>query len=205
MAEEQIFFESAGVEAGRPSEPMFGRCRGGHLPPTPAVWRESMHNNVVKSLVKAYKKANFTTLRFNFRGVGRSAGLYDEGTGEQVDVQGAVAYLEGLGLTGIQLAGYSFGAWVNALAINKMHTVASMIMVSPPVNFIDFSFLNYTPQLQLIITGAQDDIASPDMIQEMLPGWNENAAFRIIQGADHFYGRKTGEIESIVEAFLNQS
>ena len=204
VAEEQIFFESAGLKL----EGLLSRCSGdagvviSHPHPQ---YGGSMHNNVVKSLVKAYNKANFTTLRFNFRGVGRSAGLYDEGVGEQVDVQGAAAYLEGLGLGDIQLAGYSFGAWVNALAINKMHTVASMIMVSPPVNFIDFSFLNYTERLQLIITGAQDDIAPPHMIQEMLPGWNENAAFRIIQGADHFYGRKTGEIESIVEAFLTQS
>jgi len=204
VAEESVLFESGDLKL----EGLLNRGLGDAgvviTHPHPQ-YGGSMHNNVVESLVKAYKRANFTTLRFNFRGVGGSAGFYDEGRGEQLDVQGAAAYLEGLGLTAIQLVGYSFGAWVNALAIHKMHGVAAMIMVSPPVNFIDFSFLSHTPQLQLIITGAQDDMAPPHMIQEMLPGWNENAAFRIIQGADHFYGGKTGEIESIVDAFLTQS
>ncbi|EFK05657.1 conserved hypothetical protein [delta proteobacterium NaphS2] len=204
VAEEQVFFESADLKL----EGLLNRGSGDAgvviTHPHPQ-YGGSMHNNVVESVVKAFKKANFTTLRFNFRGVGRSGGHYEEGVGEQVDVQGAVAYLEGLGLTAVQLAGYSFGAWVNAQAINKMHAVAKMIMVSPPVNFIDFSFLNYTPQLQLIITGAQDDIAPPHMIQKMLPGWNKHATLRIIQGADHFYGGKTGEIASIVEAFLKQA
>ena len=57
----------------------------------------TMHNNVVESLVKAYQKAGYTTLRFNFRGMGRSEGHYDEGVGEQADVRGAVAYLKNLG------------------------------------------------------------------------------------------------------------
>ena len=204
MAEEQVLFESVDLKL----EGLLNRGSGDAgvviTHPHPQ-YGGSMHNNVVESVVKAYEMANFTTLRFNFRGVGRSGGHYEDGVGEQVDVQGAVAYLEGLGLTAIQLVGYSFGAWVNAQAISKMHTVAPMIMVSPPVNFIDFSFLNYTPQLQLIIAGAQDDIAPPDMIQKMLPGWNKHATLRIIQGADHFYGGKTGEIESIVGAFLKQS
>ena len=104
MTEEQIFFESGELKL----EGLLNRCSGdagvviSHPHPQ---YGGSMQNDVVKSLVKAYKKANFTTLRFNFRGVGRSTGHYDEGTGEQVDVQGAVAYLEGLGLTGHSACG----------------------------------------------------------------------------------------------------
>ena len=165
----------------------------------------SMQNNVVESLVKSYGKAGYTTLRFNFRGMGRSEGHYDEGVGEQADVRGAVAYLKGLGMASVDLAGYSFGAWVNAQAIGNLNDVARMIMVSPPVNFMDFSFLQYTPGIQLIIASSRDDIAPPDMIQKMLPQWNKDSAFHIIQGADHFYWGETGEIESIVGAFLKTS
>ena len=165
----------------------------------------SMQNNVVESLVKSYGKAGYTTLRFNFRGMGRSEGHYDEGVGEQADVRGAVAYLKGLGMASVDLAGYSFGAWVNAQAIGNLNDVARMIMVSPPVNFMDFSFLSYTPKIQLIIAGSRDDIAPPDMIQKMLPQWNKDSAFHIIQGADHFYWGETGEIESIVGDFLERS
>ena len=165
----------------------------------------SMQNNVVESLVKAYKKAGYTTLRFNFRGMGKSEGHYDEGVGEQADVRGAVAYLKDLGMNSIDLAGYSFGSWVNAQAIEDLNDVVRMIMVSPPVNFMDFSFLQYTPRIQLIIAGSRDDIAPPDMIQKMLPQWNKDSVFHIIQGADHFYWGETGEIESIVGDFLERS
>ncbi len=162
----------------------------------------TMHNNVVESLVKAYKKAGYTTLRFNFRGMGRSEGGYDEGVGEQADVRSAVAYLRNLGMDSIDLAGYSFGAWVNAQAIGTLDAVARMVMVSPPVNFMDFSFLQFTPEIQLVIAGSRDDISPSEMIQKMLPGWNKDSRFHIIQGADHFYWGETGEIESIVRDFL---
>jgi alpha/beta superfamily hydrolase len=122
-----------------------------------------------------------------------------------VDVHGAVAYLKKLGMNSIDLAGYSFGAWVNARVIGDLNDVVRMIMVSPPVNFMDFSFLKNTPKIQLIIAGFKDDIAPPDMIRKMLPGWNEDSDFHIIQGADHFYWGKTGEIESTVRNFLKAS
>jgi len=162
----------------------------------------SMSNNVVESLVKAYGNSGYTTLRFNFRGVGKSEGHYDEGKGEQADAHGAVSYLRDMGMNVVHLAGYSFGAWVNARAIGELNDVNRMIMVSPPVNFMDFSDLDYTPQLQLVITGSSDDIAPPDIIQKMLPKWNKDAAFKIIRGTDHFYWGQTGEIETIVRDFL---
>jgi len=165
----------------------------------------SMQNNVVESLVKSYGKAGYTTLRFNFRGMGRSEGHYDEGVGEQADVRGAVAYLKDLGMTSVDLAGYSFGAWMNAKTIEDLDDVVRMIMVSPPVNFMDFSFMQYTPKIQLVIAGSRDDIAPPDMIQKILPQWNKDSAFHIIQGADHFYWDQTGKIESIVGDFLKTS
>jgi len=62
-----------------------------------------------------------------------------------------------------------------------------MIMVSPPVNFLDFSFLKCSPKIQQVIAASEDDIAPPAMIQDMIPVWNCEAEFNIIQGADHFY------------------
>ena len=105
MSENSVMFESGGLKL----EGLLDRARGdagvviAHPHPQ---YGGSMHNNVVESLVKAYGKAGFTTLRFNFRGVGRSEGHYDGGVGEQQDVSGAVAYLKDLGMTTIHLAGY---------------------------------------------------------------------------------------------------
>ena len=163
----------------------------------------SMDNTVVESMVRAYGKKGYATLRFNFRGVGRSQGRYDNGKGEQEDVRAAVAYLVQSGITSIDLAGYSFGAWINAKCIERLSPVKRMVMVSPPVNFMDFSFLNHCPGIRLVITGSEDDIAPPGMIEQMLPLWNPDAAFSIVKGTDHFYGGKTHEIETMIGAMID--
>ena len=162
-----------------------------------------MSNNVVETVVQVYRQKGYTTFRFNFRGVGQSEGNYDEGIGEQEDVLAGLSYLNGLGKSSIDLAGYSFGAWVNALGLKSFDHAKRMIMVSPPVNFIDFSFLGYNAKIQLVIAGSEDDIAPPGMIKGMLQGWNPEVYFNIIQGADHFYGGKTDEIKKIIRNFLD--
>jgi len=201
MKEERIFFKSNGLKIeGLISE---SRTRNAVVVTHPhPLYGGEMHNNVVESVVRAYGEKGYTTLRFNFRGVGRSDGAYDNGTGEQEDVRAAVAFLDGLGKTSIDLAGYSFGAWVNAQCIENLIDVKRMIMVSPPVNFLDFSFLEYTEKIRLVIAGSEDDIAPPAMIKDMIPVWNPEAEFDIIKGADHFYWGKTGELETIIEGLI---
>jgi len=117
-------------------------------------------------------------------------------------VRAGLKYLFDLGKRAIDLAGYSFGAWVNALGLETFEQVNRMIMVSPPVNFIDFSFLAHNPKIQLIIVGTNDDIAGCSTVEKMLPSWNPDAVFRTIQGADHFYWGKSDELESIIHEFL---
>ena len=164
-----------------------------------------MHNNVVESMVQAYRDRGYSTLRINFRGVGKSEGSYDQGVGEQDDVRAGLAYLNELGKTYIDLAGYSFGAWVTALGLRGFAHVGRIIMVSPPVQFMDFSFLDYNSKIQLVIGASKDDVAPPSMIKEMLPTWNPEAEFRIIQDADHFYWGKTSEIKGIIRSFLESA
>ncbi|MEJ2024042.1 MAG: alpha/beta hydrolase, partial [Deltaproteobacteria bacterium] len=75
----------------------------------------NMQNNVVRAITRAYREAGYTTLRFNFRGVGASQGGFDNGRGEQKDVEAALQYRLSLGCDWLDLAGYSFGSWVNAM------------------------------------------------------------------------------------------
>lgn len=74
-----------------------------------------MNNPVVATVANAYRRRGYGTLRFNFRGVGLSKGHHDDGNGEQADVRAAAAWMAEKGMTCLHLAGYSFGAWVNAL------------------------------------------------------------------------------------------
>jgi alpha/beta superfamily hydrolase len=201
MAEEGVFIPSKGLKLEGLMDNASGEAAVLVTHPHP-LYGGGMHNNVVESVVKAYRRQGYCTLRFNFRGVGQSEGSYDQGNGEQEDVRGALEYLYELGKVHIDLAGYSFGAWVNAMGLNNFSHTERMIMISPPVNFMDFSFLDYSPMIRLVITGSEDDFAPSAMIKDMLPVWNREAVFKMIHGADHFYWGKTGEIESTIESFL---
>ncbi|MFC1489255.1 alpha/beta hydrolase [Thermodesulfobacteriota bacterium] len=156
----------------------------------------------VESIVHAYWKKGFTTLRFNFRGVGNSQGRHDNGVGEQQDVLAALSCLRETGIKTVDLVGYSFGAWVNAHAIQQGSSVARMVMVSPPVGFMDFQKVRGIDCLKLVVTGSRDSIAPRELIQEMLSDWNPNALFEIIQGADHFYGGYFDRLEAVLNAHL---
>jgi alpha/beta superfamily hydrolase len=163
-----------------------------------------MHNNVVQTIISAYRLKGFTTLRLNFRGVGLSEGTHAQGIGEQEDVRSALAFLSEMGKPSIDLAGYSFGAWVNALGLASFDLVKRAVMVSPPVAVIDFSFLGYSPRIKLVISGSEDDIAPPALIKKMLPKWNPEAELKVIQGIDHFYAGRAGEVASTIKAFLEK-
>ncbi|MCU0596068.1 MAG: alpha/beta hydrolase [Desulfobacterota bacterium] len=161
----------------------------------------SMHNNVVKAVAHAYQEEEYSTLRFNFRGVERSEGDFANGVGEQEDVKAA---LQTLGKKSMDLAGYSFGAWVNALGLADFDKAQRLIMVSPPVSVIDFSFLEYSPKIKLVICGSRDEIAEYKKVEEMLARWNDQALSRVIQGADHFYSGYEEDLIDIVGTFLRE-
>jgi len=161
-----------------------------------------MYNPVVESISHVYQRKGMTTLRFNFRGVGSSEGSYGDGIGEGEDVLAAVCYLREKGQGQIDLAGYSFGAWVNAHLDPGDAAINTMIMVSPPVAFMAFDAGLSLPQLGLVVSGSQDEIAPPDKIQGLMPGWNPRASFKGIQGADHFYFGFFKELESVLTEYI---
>jgi len=203
MVEEPVHFEAINIKIEGLLCTMPGD-RGVVITHPHPLYGGNMYNNVVEALVRIYKLAGYTTLRFNFRSVGSSEGEYDNGVGEQEDVKAALHYLTQRGKKVLDLAGYSFGSWVNALAISEVETVDRMVMISPPVAFMDFNSVGLTPQIQLVVAGSQDQIAPPKLIENMLPTWNPRAHLEIIDGADHFYLGYTGKLESILTAYLRE-
>jgi uncharacterized protein len=160
-----------------------------------------MDNPVVIAARRAYFRQGFNTLRFNFRGVGHSEGRYDNGAGERQDVGAALAFLAGLGVTAIDLAGYSFGAWVNA---GVGAGFQRMVMVSPPLAFMSFDPPAPIPALRLIVTGGRDDIAPAGRIATYQPHWNPAAAFEVLSDADHFFTGSLKTLEDTIAAHIGQ-
>ena len=161
-----------------------------------------MHNYIVAAIAEAYQGKGYTTLCFNFRGTGGSQGQHDQGVGERKDVIGAVNYLRSNGASQIDLAGYSFGSWVNAHLGCEDNGIERMVMVSPPIGFIGFDDVGALECLELVITGSRDDIAPAGLVQNALPGWNPEAHFEVIKGADHFYSGYMSDLSIALKDYV---
>lgn len=162
-----------------------------------------MDNHVVMCVVKAYARAGWSTLRFNFRGTGRSSGRFDEGAGEQQDLQAAVTFLQDAGFHHIDLVGYSFGSAVIAgwSAQHPGHT-HRLGFLSPPVAFMAFPSEKPPKGLHFIITGSADEIAPAETLRNLLAQWHLPDRLVILQGADHSYLDYDTELEQILNDLI---
>ena len=120
-----------------------------------------MNHKVVHRLHYAFHNMGFTVLRFNFRGVGRSQGEYDQGIGELSDAASALDYLQSMNNNSKHcwVAGFSFGAWIGMQLLMRRPEITGFISVAPPANMYDFSFLAPCPSSGLVINGTADRVA----------------------------------------------
>lgn len=157
-----------------------------------------MDNSVVCAVAGALQGAGYATLRFNFRGVGGSGGVYGGGVGEIEDARSAVRYLcERSGTAGITLAGYSFGALVGLKAGMSMEEVDRLIAVAPPLAFGVIGFLSQCMKEKLIIAGDRDQFCSLSKLEQALATIADPKRLHLVRGADHFF---SGHEESVAEA-----
>jgi alpha/beta superfamily hydrolase len=150
-----------------------------------------MDNPVVVEIVSACAAEGLATLRFNFRGVGRSTGSHDNGHGEQDDVLTALDDLAGL--LGhdrhVAAAGYSFGAMVTAAVAAKGAHLVGLALIAPALGRAGRRRLDGLSAVStpvIVIAGEQDDACPPDVLADV--GRDVPAAvIRVIKGADHFF------------------
>jgi alpha/beta superfamily hydrolase len=150
-----------------------------------------MDNPFVTLAAAACQRAGLATLRFNFRGVGRSTGSHDLGPGEQADAGAALDHLAGLlpAQAPLALAGYSFGSVVAAAVAAGGRPLAGLALVAPPVAGGGLEGLGPPAALRgpLLVVVGSDDPYCPAAGLERLAGTLPGAAVRVIEGADHFF------------------
>ena len=114
----------------------------------------SMNNKVVYNLYHNFADNGFSVLRFNFRGIGKSLGKYDNGIGELADAAAALDWIQvqNPDARSCWICGFSFGAWIAMQLMMRRPEITGFVSVSPPVNMYDFSFL--TP-FQIVDTGEK--------------------------------------------------
>jgi uncharacterized protein len=173
------------------------------LHPHPA-YGGTMNNKVVYNLHYAFYNLGFTVLRFNFRGVGRSQGEYDQGIGELSDAASALDYLQTMNQNAKHcwVAGFSFGAWIGMQLLMRRPEITGFISVAPPANLYDFSFLAPCPSSGLIINGSADKVAPPKDTKTLVGKLHEQKGITIthteIDGADHFFKDEDAHMKPMI-------
>ncbi|RMF71035.1 MAG: alpha/beta fold hydrolase [Alphaproteobacteria bacterium] len=168
----------------------------------------TMNNKVVYHLYQTFVRHGFTTLRFNFRGVGRSEGRYDGGVGELADAAAALDWLQAIYPEApfAWVGGFSFGAWIGMQLLMRRPEFQGFISVAPPANHYDFSFLAPCPTSGLIVQGDRDDIVPLESVEKLLEKLRQQKRITVdlavIEGADHFFQGRLDELDSIVDSYL---
>jgi alpha/beta superfamily hydrolase len=164
-----------------------------------------MHNPVIKTAMDAASQEGFSTLRFNFRGVGESEGSYGNGIGEMEDVKAAIDYLctkQNDSCGTLILVGYSFGAWIGLSVGAQDSRVKGMVAIAPPLETLDLRFLKGCKKRKLIIAGSQDFVCPSALLDEWYEQLEEPKSLAIIQDADHFFFGHTRALFDPLRAFF---
>jgi uncharacterized protein len=170
----------------------------------------TMDNPVAAQLYLLFMRRGFATLRFNFRGVGRSQGEFDAGIGELADAATALDWLQSTNPTASQcwVAGYSFGAWIGMQLLMRRPETDGFISVSPPTNNYDFSFLAPCPASGLFLHGSGDTVVPPVEVERVVAKLRTQKGividYELVENANHFWNEQLHEVETRVGAYLDK-
>ena len=163
----------------------------------------TLHNKVVYQVAKSLHRLGLPVLRFNFRGAGMSEGKHDDGRGEQDDVRAAIDFLaETFPSAPIVLAGFSFGAVVGLRVGCGDARVAELVGLGLPADNSDLSFLSECGKPKLLVQGAQDQYGSLENVRKLAATIPTPTRLVVVEGADHFFAGKLGEVESAIGAWM---
>jgi uncharacterized protein len=160
----------------------------------------TMDDDIIQAMRAPYREGGYSTLRFNYRGVGRSEGIPDDDAGSQEDLASAIAYLAGRGKKTLDVVGYSFGAWLAFRAVQSVDLAGRGILIAPPVSFIRFSGTG--AKIRLVVAGAKDHFASPRSLKKHISRCSPHARLVFIPDANHYFMLKIDELVAILQEFL---
>ena len=171
----------------------------------------TMNNKVVYALYNAFVKRGFSALRFNFRGVGRSQGKFDNGQGELSDAASALDWMQTYNPTAqaCWVGGFSFGAWIGMQLLMRRPEIDGFVSVAPPANAYDFTFLAPCPSSGLIVHGTADEAVPESAVAKLATKLgnqkNIRVKYRTVEGANHFFGNHLDPLAEMVDLYLGES
>ncbi len=171
----------------------------------------TMNNKVTYALYQLFVKRGFSVLRFNFRGVGRSQGQFDNGIGEMSDAAAALDWMQtnNPNAATCWIGGFSFGAWIAMQLMMRRPEIGGFISLAPPANMYDFTFLAPCPASGQIIQGDKDEIVPKDdvdkLAEKLSSQKNITIDYDVIPGADHFFSKHMDTLNTLAGDYLDKA
>lgn len=177
-----------------------GSSRGAVVCHPHPLYGGTMYDAVVGCLSNGFTAGGVSSLRFNFRGVGKSSGSHDRGEGEGEDLLAVCDWFrDHHALDSLYVAGYSFGAGVT-LQVAPRIDCQGIVLVAPPMQMV--GDLAPTDLPMLVVLGDEDRIVDPGALQSHFSGY-PNVSVKLIPGADHFFVTAGTDITAAVTEFVS--
>ena len=170
----------------------------------------TMNNQVVYALYYLFVERGFSVLRFNFRGVGRSQGYFDNGPGELSDAASALDWLQlqNPDSRSCWIAGVSFGTWIAMQLLMRRPEIDGFICVAPPANLYDYSFLAPCPSSGLFVNGERDRVVPSASVAELAAKTKVQKGVKIehavVPEANHFFQDKIEELIKVTGVYVDR-
>ena len=169
-----------------------------------------MNHPIAMALYNTFVRRGFATLRFNFRGVGRSQGVFDNGIGELSDAASALDWMQQFNPEAATtwVGGFSFGAWIGMQLLMRRPEIKGFISIAPPANMYDFTFLAPCPSSGIIIDGENDEVVAGSAVQKLVDKLKTQRHITIdhqtIPKANHFFEHEMGDLMGVVDGYLDK-
>ena len=170
----------------------------------------NMNNRVSLAMYKHFQDRGYHVMRFNFRGVGRSKGVYNNGEGELSDAATALDWIEAQcpNARACWVAGFSFGSWIGMQLMMRRPEIVGFISVTPPAADKDFTFLAPCPSSGLILHGEVDSVVPADTVAKLVDRIQTQKGveidLRFIPDANHFFTSHLAELMNEMGNYLDE-
>ena len=169
-----------------------------------------MNNRIVKLMYNIFLENGFSVIKINFRGVGKSDGVFDNGQGELSDAAAALDWIERENMDYSQcwVSGFSFGALICMQLIMRRPEVNNFIAVSPQPNVYDFSFLAPCPTSGQVVYSENDELVNRESINLSLIHIKSQKGVEVIfskiKEANHFFKDKEKDLRIEIEKYIKE-
>lgn len=194
---EVLLDEPLGRETGAPPR---AAVVLGHPHP---LYGGTMHTKGLYQAAKGLSRIGCAILRFNFRGVGKSAGSFDNGPGEMDDFRAGLSFMQARH-PGAPLwaGGFSFGSWVGLTVGATDDRVSALIGIAPPLEKYDFTALRNSPKPKFFIQGERDEICPLKVLRQFYAQLLEPKEMVVIDRANHLFEGQATEVGDAIEELL---